>query len=173
MTAVQPDALEALPRKGIIDFAPTTDKTLRTGPTVTFYPFGPANILGLRMTQRGLSDPHSRPPRMNLVRSTTAVLRCSSGLQVHGKLQVISITGGLLSLSSPLNQGTPVKLMFLAETGQVSGSAEMLTPISRTLQPFRFVRIGEDDRQRLGAAIQSSVDKARLEQQSIVRDRTW
>ena len=92
---------------------------------------------------------------------------------MHGKLQVISITGGLLSLSSPLDQGTPVKLMFLAELGQVSGSAEMLTPISRTLQPFRFVRIGEDDRYRLGAAIQSSVDKARREQKSIVRDRAW
>ena len=92
---------------------------------------------------------------------------------MHGKLQVISITGGLLSLSSPLTQGTTVKLMFLAEMGQVSGSAEMLTPISRTLQPFRFVKIGEDDRRRLGAAIQSSVDKVRLEQQSVVRDRAW
>jgi hypothetical protein len=105
--------------------------------------------------------------------NTTAVLRCPSGLQVHGKLQVISITGGLLSLSSPLNQGTPVKLMFLGELGQVSGSAEMLTPISRTLQPFRFVKIGEDDRHRLSAAIKSSADNARLEQQSIVRDRAW
>lgn len=102
-----------------------------------------------------------------------AVLRCPSGLQVRGKLQVISITGGLLSLSSPLNEGTPVKLMFLAEIGQVSGSAEMLIPISPTLQPFRFVKIGEDDRHRLGVAIQSSLDKARLEQQSIVRDRAW
>ena len=125
------------------------------------------------MTQLEPSDPYSRPPRMNFVRSTPAVLRCPSGLQVRGELQVISITGGLLSLSSPLNQGTPVKFMFLAETGQVSASAEMLTPISRSLQPFRFVRIGEDDRHRLGAAIQSSVDKARLEQQSIVRDRAW
>jgi len=83
-----------------------------------------------------------------------AVLRCPSGLQVHGKLQVISITGGLLSLSSPLPQGTTVKLMFLAGIGQVLGCAEMLAPISRTLQPFRFVKIGEDDRRRLGAAIQ-------------------
>ena len=110
---------------------------------------------------------------MKCVRSTPVVLRCPNGLQVRGELQVISITGGLLSLSSPLNQGTPVKLMFLADTGQVSASAEMLTPISGTLQPFRFVRIGEDDRHRLGAAIQSSMDKARLEQQSIVRDRAW
>ena len=92
---------------------------------------------------------------------------------MHGKLHVVSVTGGLLALSSPLNQGTLVKLMFRAETGAVSGAAEMLVPISSTLQPFRFVKIGEDDRRRLGAAIQSSLDKARLEQQSIVRDRAW
>ena len=92
---------------------------------------------------------------------------------MHGKLKVISITGGLLSLSSPLNQGAPFKLMFLTETGQVSGVAEMLTPISSTLQPFRLVEIDEADRHRLDAAIQSLVDKARLEQQSIVRDRAW
>ena len=92
---------------------------------------------------------------------------------MHGKLQIISITGGLLSLSSPLNRSTRFKLTFLTETGQVSGVAEMLTPISSTLQPFRFVKIGEEDRHRLDAAIQSVVDKARLEQQSIVRDRAW
>ncbi len=110
---------------------------------------------------------------MNLVRSTTAVLRVPSGHQVHGKLQVISVTGGLLCLSSPLNEGSPVKLMFRAETGLVLGTAEMLIPISCTLQPFRFVAIGEEDRRKLNDAIQSFVDKTRLEQQSIVRDRAW
>ena len=76
-------------------------------------------------------------------------------------------------MSSPLNQGSPVKLMFWAETGMVFGTAEMLIPISRTLQPFRFVEIGEKDRRRLNAAIQSFVDRTRIEQQSIVRDRVW
>ena len=125
------------------------------------------------MTQPWQTEAHSRPARLNLVRSTTAVLRFTSGHQVHGKLQVISVTGGLLCLSSPLNQGSAVKLMFRAETGLVLGTAEMLVPISRTLQPFRFVAIGEDDRRRLNDAIQSSVDQNRREQQSIVRDRPW
>ena len=125
------------------------------------------------MTQLSQLEGHSRPPRLNLVRRTTAVLRCTSGHQVHGKLRVISVTGGLLCLSSPLNQGSAVKLMFRAETGPVLGTAEMLIPISRTLQPFRFVAIGEDDRRRLNDAIQSSLDQNRREQQSIVRDRLW
>ena len=92
---------------------------------------------------------------------------------MHGKLQVISVTGGLLCLSSPLDQGFTVTLMFRAETGLVFGTAELLIPISPTLQPFRFIALGGDDRRRLNDAIQSFVDKTRLEQQSIVRDRAW
>ena len=125
------------------------------------------------MTQLSQSEAYSRPPRLNLVRSTTAVLRFTSGHQVHGKLHVISVTGGLLGLSRPLHQGSAVKLMFRADTGLVLGTAEMLIPISRTLQPFRFVAIDEDDRRRLNDAIQSSLDQNRREQQSIVRDRSW
>ena len=125
------------------------------------------------MPQQSQSEARSRSPRLNFVRRTTAVLRLPSGEQVQGTLQVISVTGGLLCLSSPLNQGSSLKLMFRAETGLVVGTAEMLIPISPTLQPFRFVAIDEDDRRRLSDAIQSSVDRTRLGQQSIVRDRAW
>jgi hypothetical protein len=125
------------------------------------------------MTSLPQSEARSRPPRLNLVRRTTAVLRFPSGVQAHGKLQVVSVTGGLLGMCSPLDQGSRVKLMFRAETGLVFGTAEMLNPISRTLQPFRFVTIDEDDRSRLSDAIQSCANKTRLERQSIVRDRAW
>jgi hypothetical protein len=125
------------------------------------------------MTPLPQSEARSRPPRLNLLRSTTAVLRFPSGVQAHGKLQVISVTGGLLGLSRPLDQGSRAKLMFRAETGLVFGTAEMLNPISRTLQPFRFVAIDKDDRCKISDAIQSYADKTRLEQRSIVRDRAW
>jgi hypothetical protein len=55
----------------------------------------------------------------------------------------------------------------------VSGTVEMLIPMSGTLRPFRFVAIGDADRRRLNEVIQHSVDKTRIEQQSIVRDRAW
>ncbi len=119
------------------------------------------------------SEAQERPARLNLLPGTMAVLRFPGGQQVRGRLQVISTSGGLLCLSSQLNHDSPVKLMFRAETGLVFGTAELLIPISPTLQPFRFVEIGENDRRRLDAAIQSYVDKTRLEQQSIVRDRVW
>lgn len=146
---------------------------LRTGPSVTFYHSYAQNTLAPSMTPPSQSDTHARPTRLNLLRTTTAVLRLADGQQVHGKLQVISVTGGLIGLSSPLNQGSIVKLMFRAETGLIFGTAELLIPISRTLQPFRFLQIGDDDRCRLKAVIQSHMDKNRLEQKSIVWDRVW
>ncbi len=74
---------------------------------------------------------------------------------------------------SPADIAEDPLLMFRAETGLVFGTAEMLNPISRTQQPFRFVAIGDDDRCRINDAIQSYADKTRLERQSIVRDRAW
>jgi len=70
-----------------------------------------------------------------------------------GKLQVISLTGGLLYLSNLLGQGSRVKLIFLTNSGPVLGAAEMLSPISWTQQPFRFLTLDECDQRKLRAAI--------------------
>lgn len=56
-----------------------------------------------------------------------------------GRLEVFSATGGLLCLSKPLIRGTRIRVMFLTPKGPVLGAAEMLTPVSWTQQPFRFV----------------------------------
>jgi hypothetical protein len=66
---------------------------------------------------------------------------------------MFSVSGGLLGVPRPLNQGANVKLMFLTETGPVLGEAELLRPISWTAQPFRFVSLREGDQHRLEAAI--------------------
>ena len=122
------------------------------------------------MTQLLPTKPHSRSPRLQFAHPTSAVLRVQSGLRIRGKLQVISVTGGLLYLDSPLNQGTRVNLMFLTDAGTVLGTAEMLPSLSGTQQPFRFVTIDENNEHRLRDMIQSSVDQNR---QSIVKDRPW
>jgi hypothetical protein len=100
-----------------------------------------------------------RAPRVNLADFTPAVLRFQDGQRASGKLQVLSVTGGLLSLPRPIDQGSQVKLMFLTHTGPVLGAAEMLTPLTTTQQAFRFVSLPVDDRRRLGAAIQSSLSQ--------------
>lgn len=88
-------------------------------------------------------------------------------------MQVISQTGGLLCLPSPLHRGARVKLMCLTDAGALLGTAEMLPSVSATQQPFRFVSMNEDDQRRLRDLIQVSLEINRAEQQAIVKDRSW
>jgi hypothetical protein len=112
-----------------------------------------------------------RAPRAHLAGVTPAVLRFQDGRRTSGRLQLLSLTGGLLSLSNLLVQGSQVKLMFLTGTGAVLGGAEMLSPVTSTLQPFRFISLTADDQRRLGATIQASLYQDNAEQQWIEKFR--
>jgi hypothetical protein len=94
-----------------------------------------------------------RAPRAYPGGNIPAVLRFSNGQRTEAKLQVISLTGGLLSLSQPVLQGSQVKVMFLTGAGSVLAGAEMLLPGTSTLQPFRFVSLAADDQRRLGTLV--------------------
>jgi hypothetical protein len=93
----------------------------------------------------------SRAPRIRTAEYTPAVLRFPSGSCVTGRLEVFSSTGGLLCLPKPVIRGTRIKVMFLTQNGPVLGAAEMLTPVSWTQQPFRFVTLAYGDQRRLQA----------------------
>lgn len=99
----------------------------------------------------------SRAPRVRATEYTPAVLRFQSGDCVTGSLEVFSSTGGLLTLPKPLIRGTRIKVMFLTQSGPVLGAAEMLSPVSWTQQPFRFVALAYVDQRRLQAITGSSV----------------
>ena len=96
-----------------------------------------------------------RSPRVRFADIIPVALRLADGRRHRGKLEIISLTGGLLSMPSVLDGGSRIKLMFLTPSGPVLGSAEMLRPVSAALQPFRFVAIEEGDQRRLRAVIQS------------------
>ena len=91
------------------------------------------------------------------------MLRFADGNRASATLQVVSITGGLLTVPKPLMQGATAKLMFLTRAGSVLGVAEMLSPLSWDQQPFRFISLHHDDETRLQAAIQSSREQNRRE----------
>ncbi len=101
--------------------------------------------------------PHSREnwrsPRARLAEITPAVLRLPDGGRRRGKLETISLTGGLLSMPNVLDRGSRIKVMFLTHTGPVLGAAEMLNPVSTTRQPFRFVALEESDQGRLRTVV--------------------
>lgn len=102
-------------------------------------------------------DSKPRVPRLRFENTTPAVLRSHDGQSVSGELQVVSLTGGLLSLPNPLAPGSRVKVMFVTDAGSVLGGAEMLRPVSRTQQPFKFVSLTVQDRRRLESIIPVSV----------------
>src|SRR5713226_9087257 len=109
------------------------------------------------------SSPQSRPPwrypRAHLDGNNPIVLRFQNGQRIGANLQVISVTGGLLSLSKSVDQGSRVRLMFLTEAGSVLVGAEMLPPVSERLQPFRFISLPADDQRRVGALIGRSEER--------------
>jgi len=123
------------------------------------------------MTDLPQSHANCRAPRVGIADITPAVLRFQDGRRTPGKLKVISLTGGLLSLSKPLDRGSRVKVMFLTHSGPVLGAAEMLSPVASNLQPFRFVALDEGDQRRLRMAIHSSLNQNPGEQEWIEKYR--
>jgi hypothetical protein len=120
-----------------------------------------------------LPQPRSqwRVPRAHLEGNTPAVLRFPNGQRTWAKLQVISLTGGLLSLHQPVAQGSQVKVMFLTGAGSVLGGAEMLRPVTDALQPFRFVSLAADDQRRLGTLVGARSSPNKFEEEWIEKLR--
>jgi len=123
------------------------------------------------LPQPNPSIPNRRAPRLNLSDITPAVLRFEDGHRTQGQLEVISLTGGILSLPKPVVRQSRVKLMFVTPTGPVLGTAEMLKPVSWTQQPFRFVGLEKDDQRRLQDSIQSSFGQVSKDQEWIDKYR--
>jgi hypothetical protein len=55
----------------------------------------------------------------------------------------------------------------------VLGSAEMLSPISWTLQPFRFVALDHEGEDRLKAVIRARTIQSDATNGQIERSRSW
>jgi hypothetical protein len=96
-----------------------------------------------------------RSPRVRLDDAAPAILRAPDGQQQRGKIEVLSLNGGLLQMSSTFEQGSRLKLLFVTQTGPVLGAVEMLPAVSTVRQPFRFVSIEKADHGRLRATVQS------------------
>jgi hypothetical protein len=130
-------------------------------------------ILESSMERLAPSQPAPRATRVYFAEPTPAVLRLENGARVPGNLKVVSLTGGLLSVAHPVDTGRSARLMFLTETGMVHGIAEMLSPLSWSVQPFRFVALHHDDQNKLQTAIQRSIAQHRSERSQIERSRAW
>jgi hypothetical protein len=118
----------------------------------------PVHTVGRTMNALPQLQTSPRPPRLHFQQgSTPAVVRRQDGESISAELQVVSLTGGLLSLARPLAKGSNVKVMFVTSAGSVLGGAQMLSPVTNTLQPFRFLTLAQRDRRALEAVIPVSV----------------
>jgi hypothetical protein len=117
------------------------------------------------MTHFPQPHPQRRAPRVQLGGTVPATVLLEDGQRAKAKLQTVSITGGLLRLVKALSQGDFVEVIFQTHSGPVRGMAEMLNPMRSTqgsLQPFRFIAMGDDEHRVLRLMVDSAADRSFL-----------
>jgi len=101
-----------------------------------------------------------RAARIKLAQTIPALLSMDGGERTHGKIQTLSLNGGLLQLAQALEAGDFVEISFETGRGPVRGTAEMLPPLQAsaetTLQAFRFVLLEDHDHEALRAMVSSN-----------------
>jgi hypothetical protein len=104
-----------------------------------------------------------RAPRVKLAGTVLSLVRLENGRQTRGKLHQLSITGGLLHLETPLDEGIKVEVIFHIGESTVRSQARMLFPMWATqgyLQPFEFDGMDEEDRCNLRVDLQRLLDSS-------------
>ena len=98
-----------------------------------------------------------RAPRLTLSGSILVLLGMANRGHVRGKLHQLSINGGLLQLSEPLDEAVPLEILFHVGSTTVRAQAAALLPMSATqgcLQPFRFTDMPENARYQLATDLE-------------------
>ncbi|HXM62019.1 MAG TPA: hypothetical protein VN950_14280 [Terriglobales bacterium] len=109
------------------------------------------------MAKASAANAKPRAPRVKLAGTVLSLVCLENGRQTRGKLHQLSITGGLLHLETPLDEGIKVEVIFHVGESTVRTKARMLFPMWATqgyLQPFEFVDLGAEDCSNLQADLQ-------------------
>lgn len=110
------------------------------------------------------SEEHvNRARRVKLAGAVLVLLRLENGRNVRGRLHQLSISGGLLHLEKPLDEGIKVEVIFHVRSTTVRNKARMLFPHWATqgcLQPFEFCDLAEEERSKLQADLHSLLGQA-------------
>jgi hypothetical protein len=94
-------------------------------------------------------------------------VRLENGRQIRTRLHQLSVTGGLLHMDKPIDEGIKVEVMFHVGTCTVRSKAAMLFPMWATqgcLQPFEFTDLEEENRCRLEADLKKFLDLSSVEE---------
>jgi hypothetical protein len=94
----------------------------------------------------------TRAPRVDLQGRVSVFVRLENGRQLIGKLHQLSVTGGVLQISTYLEERSKVGLTIQIGASMVRPDAEMLFPMwgaNGYLQPFRLIRLWAEERHLL------------------------
>lgn len=120
------------------------------------------NVIVVRHMSRSLQSPRGkRAQRVKLAGTVLALIQLENGRQVRARLHQLSITGGLLHLEKPLDEGIKVEVIFHVGSCTVRSKAVMIFPMWATqgcLQPFEFTDLAEEDRRKLETDLQKFLD---------------
>jgi hypothetical protein len=98
---------------------------------------------------------------VKLAGTVLALIRLQNGRQIRARLHQLSITGGLLHLENPLDEGIKVEMIFRVGSCTVRSKAVMMFPMWATqgcLQPFEFAVLAEEERRQLEIDLQKFLD---------------
>jgi hypothetical protein len=112
--------------------------------------------------------PRQRSMRVKLSGSILALVSLDNQRQLRVPLHQLSLNGGLLRLAEPLEAAT-VELMFHIGSSTLRARAETLFPMWATqgcLQPFRFARLRDQERQMLESNLCSLLGIPRVVKQA-------
>jgi hypothetical protein len=115
------------------------------------------------MTHFPQPNPTRRALRIQLGNTVPAFVKLDDGRSAKGKLQTLSVTGGMLRLARALEEGDFVEVAFQTHIGPVQAMAEMLHPRRRAseevLQPFRFIALEDNEYRTLQLALDGIADR--------------
>jgi hypothetical protein len=100
-----------------------------------------------------------RGSRVKLGGSILALVLLENGRQIRGRMNQLSLNGGLVSLEQPLDEGIRVTVLFHLGSS-IRCRAQMLFPMWATkgcLQPFRFLELPEASRAGLSRELENLV----------------
>src|SRR5580700_7062801 len=101
------------------------------------------------MPSTAITPKGPRGSRVKLGGSILALVLLENGRQIRGRMNQLSLNGGLVSLEHPLDEGIRVTVLFHLGCTSVRCRAQMMFPMWATLgcmQPFRFLDLPEASR---------------------------
>jgi hypothetical protein len=112
------------------------------------------------MPSTGEMSKEHRALRVKLRGSILNLVLLENGRQIRGRMNQLSVRGGLISLERPLDEAISVTVLFHIGTTSIRCGAQMMFPMWATqgcLQPFRFLDLSEESRSNLNRELEGLV----------------